>query len=93
MRGSQSEREMLHIKLSGYAVIILMCEVNFTMMPNMLLIPYKFRFTTQLFYIAVLTLTLILMEPGGSMPHSQGPSNNPYREPNQPNSTYRYRIH
>ena len=26
------------------------------------------------------------MEPGGSMPHSQGLSNNPYPEPNQPNS-------
>ena len=25
------------------------------------------------------------MEPGGSMPHSQGLSNNPYPEPNQPN--------
>ena len=24
------------------------------------------------------------MEPGGSMPHSQGRSNNPYPEPNQP---------
>ena len=26
------------------------------------------------------------MEPGGSMPHSQGFSNNSYPEPNQPNS-------
>ena len=26
------------------------------------------------------------MEPGGSIPHSQGVSNNPYPEPNQPNS-------
>ena len=26
------------------------------------------------------------MEPGGSMPHSQGLSNNPYPEPNQPNA-------
>jgi len=25
------------------------------------------------------------MEPGGSMPHSQGLSNNPYPEPNQAN--------
>ena len=25
------------------------------------------------------------MEPGGSMPHSQGLSNNSYPEPNQPN--------
>ena len=34
------------------------------------------------------------MEPGGSMPHSQGFSNNPYREPNQPNSMehiYKYK--
>ena len=28
------------------------------------------------------------MEPGGSMLHSQGLSNNPYPEPNQPNSLY-----
>ena len=28
------------------------------------------------------------MEPGGSMPHSQGLSNNPYPELNQPNSSY-----
>ena len=27
------------------------------------------------------------MEPGGSMQHSQGVSNNPYPEPNQPNSS------
>ena len=27
------------------------------------------------------------MEPGGSMPHSQGLSNNPYPEPNQPDNT------
>ena len=30
-------------------------------------------------------LTPWLMEPGGSMPHSQGLSNNSYPEPNQPN--------
>ena len=29
-------------------------------------------------------LTPWLMKPGGSMPHSQGISNNPYPEPNQP---------
>ena len=28
------------------------------------------------------------MEPGGSMPHSQGLSNNRYPEPNEPNSFY-----
>ena len=28
------------------------------------------------------------MEPGGSMPHSQGLSNNLYPEPNQPNSSH-----
>ena len=36
------------------------------------------------------------MEPGGSMSHSQGLSNNPYPEPNQPNSrinTYLAKIH
>ena len=30
-------------------------------------------------------LTPWLMEPGGSMPHSQGLSNNSHPEPNQPN--------
>ena len=30
------------------------------------------------------------MEIGGSMPHSQGLSNNPYPEPNQSNSSYWY---
>ena len=36
------------------------------------------------------------MEPGDSMPHSQGLSNNPYREPNQPNyphNTYLIKVH
>ena len=32
------------------------------------------------------------MEPGGLMPHSQGLSNNPYPEPNQPNSPHRNPI-
>ena len=36
-------------------------------------------------YIYILKLTPWLMEPGGSMPHSQGLSNNSYPEPNQPN--------
>ena len=30
------------------------------------------------------------MEPGGSIPHSQGLSNNSYPEPNQPNSPHCY---
>ena len=42
--------------------------------------PFVIRISNQ--------LILWLMEPGGSMPHSQGPSNNPYSEPNQPNSSY-----
>ena len=29
-----------------------------------------------------------LIEPGRSMLHSKGPCNNPYPEPNQPNSSY-----
>ena len=33
-------------------------------------------------------LTPWLMETGGSMPHSQGLSNNSYPEPNQPNSPH-----
>ena len=36
----------------------------------------------------IIKLTPWLMEPGGSMPHSQGHSNNPYPKPNQPNSSY-----
>ena len=35
-----------------------------------------------------LSITPWLMEPGGSMPHSQGISTNPYLEPNQPNSPH-----
>ena len=35
-------------------------------------------------------LTPWLMQPGGSMQHSQGLSNNPYPEPNQPNSPHWY---
>ena len=30
------------------------------------------------------------MKPGGSIPHSQRLTNNPYPEPNQPNSTHWY---
>ena len=36
------------------------------------------------------------MEPGGSMPHSQGLSNKPYPEPNQTNphiDTYLFKVH
>ena len=36
------------------------------------------------------------MEPGGSMPRSLGLSNNPYPEPNQPNSlsdTYLFKVY
>ena len=36
------------------------------------------------------------MEPGGSMPHPQGPSNNPYPEQNQPTpriDTYFFKIY
>jgi hypothetical protein len=33
-------------------------------------------------------LTPWIMEPGGSMPHSQSLSNNSYHEPNQPSSSY-----
>ena len=36
------------------------------------------------------------MEPGGPMPHSQGLSNIPYPEPNQPNTrihTYLFKVH
>ena len=35
-------------------------------------------------------LTSWLMEPGGLMPHSQGLSNNPYPEANQPNYPHSY---
>ena len=33
-------------------------------------------------------ITPLLMKPGGSVPHLKGLSNNPYPEPNQPNSSY-----
>ena len=38
------------------------------------------------------SLTPWLMEPGGSMPHSQGLSNNPYPELNQPNYPHWYKL-
>ena len=38
-------------------------------------------------------LTPWLMEPGGSMPHSQGLSNNPYPELNQPNYPHLFKVH
>ena len=37
-------------------------------------------------------VTPLHMKPRGSMLHSQGLSNNPYPELNQPNSLYRYRF-
>jgi hypothetical protein len=37
--------------------------------------------------VSIHTPTLWLLKPGGSMLHSQGLSNNPYPEPNQPNSS------
>ena len=33
------------------------------------------------------------MKPKGSMAHSQGPSNNPCPGPNQPNSSYSFKVH
>ena len=44
----------------------------------------------------MLSLKTLTYLPGGSMPHSQGLSNNPYPEVNQPNSssdTYFFKIH
>ena len=38
-------------------------------------------------YTDVVILTSWFMKPGGSMPHTQGLSNNPYSEPTQANST------
>ena len=38
--------------------------------------------------IIIVIITPWLMEPGGSMQHSQGFSNNPYPESNEPNSSY-----
>ena len=40
--------------------------------------------------LLLLLLTPWFVEPGGSIPYSQGLSNNPYPEPNQPNSSYCY---
>ena len=33
------------------------------------------------------------MEPGYPMPHLKGISNNPYPEPNQPNSSHFFKVH
>ena len=38
-------------------------------------------------------LTPWLMEPGGSMPHSRGLSNNPFPELNQPNYPHLFMVH
>ena len=43
-----------------------------------------------LYLFGKLSLTPWLMELRGSMPHSQGLSNNPYPEPNQPNYPHWY---
>ena len=66
--------------------------------PNSSLIPISLRsflvlspdlcrdLSKGLFLVGVTKkLTPWLMEPGGSIPHSQGLSNNSYPEPNQPN--------
>ena len=37
---------------------------------------------------SVIPEILWFMEPGNSVPHSQGLSNSPYPDPNQPNYTY-----
>ena len=39
--------------------------------------------------IIIIIITPWLMKIGSSLPHSQGLSNNPYPELNQPNSSYR----
>ena len=44
----------------------------------------KYKFTIK--YIKLLATWP--MEPGGSMPHAKGLSDNPHPEPNQPNSLY-----
>ena len=48
--------------------------------------------STYQFYLNSFSLVLTpgLMEPGGSILHSQGLSNNSYPEPNQPNSPHWY---
>ena len=61
-------------KVNTYLEICCACSSN--SVPQLLI----FRLPAE-----VLTLTPWLMEPGGSMPHSQGLSNNSYHEPNQPN--------
>ena len=45
----------------------------------------NFQWTLHCSNIFVVYLTPWLMEPGDSMPHSEGLSNNPYPEPNQSN--------
>ena len=45
-------------------------------------------FQSYSYQITYVPVTPWLMEPGGSMPQSQGLSNNSYPEPNQPNSPH-----
>ena len=46
------------------------------------------RFSRNLTSLVAATLTTWLMEPEGSIPHSQGLSKSPYPEPNQHNSSH-----
>ena len=61
-----------------------MADISKTLTMNMMIMKIsKMIMITVTFY--VIKLTPWLMEPGGSMPHSQGLSNNSYPELNQPN--------
>ena len=54
-----------------------------------LLVPTAMKLVYYYYYYYSPTKSIVL-GPGGSMPHSQGLSNNPYPEPNQLNSLYCY---
>ena len=55
---------------------------------NSIFIGLKTKNSTLMIDEKLHKLTPWLMEPGGSMPHSLGLSNNSYPEPNQPNSPH-----
>ena len=54
------------------------------------IVSLNYILTSRSYVYLINQLTPWLMEPGGSMPHSQGLSNNSYPEANQPSSPHWY---
>ena len=74
------EENIPHKKLKISNMLYVCCKSYHI---NVTIIDLSFGLSNKL-----LILTPWLTEPDGLMPHSQGLSNNPYPEPNQPNSSH-----